>query len=218
MGEQILSLNEIREIYSSEVATNYDFSLLLFRMLGFRVKTYRRKAIESLNLNPGDTVVDLGCGTGLNFQLLSKKVGEQGTIFGVDLSKSMLQQAKNRIQDSELTNIKLVQADMSEYNIPSDADAILSTLAISMSPDYDQIIEGVAHTLETEKRMAIFELKRPERWPEWLVQAMIKFLHSYGTRPEHTRRKPWTSMQRHFRKFHMQEFYFGAVYVATGVV
>lgn len=218
MGEQILSLDEIKEIYSSSLATHYDRSVLLFHLLGFRVKTYRRKAVESLNLNPGDTIVDLGCGTGLNFPLLSEKVGRQGTIIGVDLSESMLQQAKDRIQDSGLNNIKLVQADMSEYNIPSNTGAILSTLAISMSPDYDRIIERVAHTLETEKRMAIFELKRPERWPKWLVQAMIKLLHSYGTRPEHTRRKPWTSMQRHFRKFNMQEFYFGAVYVATGVV
>ncbi|SHF05227.1 demethylmenaquinone methyltransferase / 2-methoxy-6-polyprenyl-1,4-benzoquinol methylase [Fodinibius roseus] len=218
MEQQILSLDEIKEIYSDSLATHYDHSLLLYRLLGFRIKTYRKKAVQSLNLNPGDTVVDLGCGTGLNFPLLNNHVGKQGTIIGVDLSKNMLQQAQDRIQDSGLNNIKLIQADMSEYHIPSNADAILSTLAISMSPDYDRIIERVAHTLETRKKMAIFELKRPEKWPKWLVKAMIKLLHSYGTRYEHSKRTPWLSMEKYFRKLYMQEFYFGAVYVATGVV
>lgn len=107
---------------------------------------------------------------------------------------------------------------MAKYNISSNADAVLSTMALTMSPDYDRIIERVAHTLEAGKRMAIFELKRPKKWPEWLVKTMINLLHSYGTRYEHTQRTPCISLQKHFQKSHMQKFYFGAVYVATGVV
>ncbi|TYP94954.1 demethylmenaquinone methyltransferase / 2-methoxy-6-polyprenyl-1,4-benzoquinol methylase [Fodinibius salinus] len=218
MEKQIFSLDEIQEIYGNSLATNYDLSLLLLRMLGLRVKTYREKAIQSLKLKSGDTIVDLGCGTGLNFPLLSKQIGRKGTIIGVDLSESMLQQAENRIQNLGLDNVKLVQADMSEYNIPSDSDGVLSTLAISMSPDYDRIIKRAAHRLQAGKRMAIFELKRPKKWPEWLVKAMINLLQSYGVRYEHTKQTPWVSMQKDFQKFYMQEFYFGAVYVAAGVV
>ena len=217
MEKQIFSLDEIQEIYGDSLATNYDLSLLLLRILGFRVKTYRKKAIQSLKLKSGDTIVDLGCGTGLNFPLLNKQVGRQGTIIGVDLSESMLQRAENRIQNLGLDNVRLMQADMSKYNIPSDSDAVLSTLAISMSPDYDRIIERAAHTLKAGKRMAIFELKRPKKWPEWLVKAMINLLQSYGTRREHTNRTPWISMQKYFHKFYMHEFYFGAVYVTTGI-
>lgn len=216
MGKQILSLDEIKEIYNKELATNYDFSLLLFRLLGFRVKSYRKIAIDSLNLRIGDTVVDLGCGTGLNFALIKEKIGREGTIIGVDLSESMLNQAKNRVKKAGWQNINLIQDDISDYRFPAETDAILSTLAISMSKDYDKIIRRASEMLDEGKRMAVFELKRPERWPDWLVQAMIKLLSVYGTRPAHAKRKPWVSIQNHFPQSKFREFYFGAVYIAQG--
>ena len=53
-------------------AKNYDLYARLFPLLGFRQQVYRTKAVQALNLRPGDTVVDIGCGTGLNFPLLEQ--------------------------------------------------------------------------------------------------------------------------------------------------
>lgn len=97
MEQQVLSKNQPKAIYYVW-AKHYDFSLRLFNLIGFRYQQYRKEAVNRLNLKAGNTVVDLGCGTGLNFPLLEKQIGpEETTIIGVDLSESMLQQAQQRV-------------------------------------------------------------------------------------------------------------------------
>jgi hypothetical protein len=56
-------------------APRYDWSAQLYYVLGFREWAYRKKAVRALRLRPGDTVVEIGCGTGLNFGLLQEAVG-----------------------------------------------------------------------------------------------------------------------------------------------
>ena len=195
----------------------YNASLWSFYLFGFRVRAYRKAAVESLNLVPGDTVVDLGCGTGLNFGLLQKQVGPQGSIIGVDLSDGMLRQAQSRIERIGWKNVNLVQADMAEYSFLHRTDGILSTLALTMSPKYDQIVQRAAEVLQPGKRMSIFELKKPERWPGWLVRSSIALLKPYGVRADHMERTPWLSMEEYFSKTWMNEYYFGAAHVTTGL-
>src|SRR5215469_8073508 len=59
--------------------------------------TWRREAVRRLALQRGDLVVDIGCGTGLNFALLREVIGETGRILGVDLTDAMLEQARLRV-------------------------------------------------------------------------------------------------------------------------
>lgn len=67
-------------------ARRYDFTANLYYLLGFREWRYCNKAVAALPLCPGDTVVEIGCGTGLNFGLLVDEVGETGRIIGVDMT------------------------------------------------------------------------------------------------------------------------------------
>ena len=67
-------------------AKRYDWSTLLLYFAGFRHWAYRKRAIRFLALNHGDTMVDLGCGTGLNVSLQQEQVGPRGKIIGVDLT------------------------------------------------------------------------------------------------------------------------------------
>lgn len=216
MDKRILPLYEIERIYGN-LAPKYDLSVQLFRFLGFRIQAYRKKAVENLRLNRGNTVVDLGCGTGLNFEFLENIIGPEGKIIGVDLSDSMLKQAELRIKKNGWQNVTLIQKDMETYNIPGYTDAVLSTLAMTMSPRYDEITHKIAKKLPSGKRMTIMELKKTVNWPDWVTRVMIFLLKSYGTRYDHSNRTPWLSVREHFPTFFMQEFYGGAVYVATGI-
>lgn len=72
MNKRIFTREEIQKMYDG-LASSYDLSMFFFKIAGFKVDTYRKKAIQNLHLEPGDTVVDLGCGTGLNFSLLQEK-------------------------------------------------------------------------------------------------------------------------------------------------
>lgn len=217
MSDQIFTTKEIQKIYNG-LASSYDFSLFFFKIMGFRVQAYRKKAVQDLHLKTGDKVVDLGCGTGLNFSLLREKVGPGGKIIGVDLSSEMLERAKNRVEKRGWENVELVQSDMAEFQIPPHTDGVLSTLAITMSPHYDEIIKRIADTLETGKRMSIFELQKPNEWPNWLVKAMIFLLKSYGTRLEHTKRIPSDAIEKYFSDVSIQRYYFGSVCIASGVI
>lgn len=69
-------------------APRYNLAVNLFDVFawfGFNISGWRRQAVSALNLKPGDTVVDIGCGTGLNFPLLHRAVGPEGTIIGGDM-------------------------------------------------------------------------------------------------------------------------------------
>jgi demethylmenaquinone methyltransferase/2-methoxy-6-polyprenyl-1,4-benzoquinol methylase len=192
-----LSKRETRDLYRKR-AKRYDLTAnWLFRLAGFRVSKYRRETVEALALQPGDTVVDLACGTGLNFPLLEKKVGQDGKIIGVDLTDAMLDQARERVHNAAWTNVELVQADLAQYEFPSGVSGILSTLAITLVPEYDQVIRRGAESLVPGRRMAILDIKRPERWPEGLVRFAAWLNKPYGVSLELADRHPWKSINQH---------------------
>jgi ubiquinone/menaquinone biosynthesis C-methylase UbiE len=83
----------------------------LFRPFGLDVPGWRREAIQMLDLTRGDMVVDIGCGTGLNFPLLQEVIGSEGKIIGVDLSDAMLDKARRRALENDWKNVELVCMD-----------------------------------------------------------------------------------------------------------
>lgn len=98
-----LGKDELTELYRKR-ARLYDWSAQLYYLIGFREWAYRKEAIRALRLVPGATVVEIGCGTGLNFSLLRKEVGETGRIIGVDLTDEML---RRRVIESSGTVAQL---------------------------------------------------------------------------------------------------------------
>src|ERR1700692_1943677 len=76
-------------------AKHYDVTSRLYPAPGYPQRAQRLQAVRALGLRPGDTVVDMACGTGLNFRLLEMVVGPRGRIIGVDLTDAMLARARN---------------------------------------------------------------------------------------------------------------------------
>jgi demethylmenaquinone methyltransferase/2-methoxy-6-polyprenyl-1,4-benzoquinol methylase len=107
--------NEIQEIYSKRAAW-YDWTANLFYLIGFQGIRYRKAAIEALGLHPGDTVIELGCGTGLNFPYLKEKIGDVGKLIGIDLTAEMLEMAKHKALRHGWSNVELVQEDTMEFS------------------------------------------------------------------------------------------------------
>lgn len=86
---------EVNEVYRRR-ARFYDWSVNTYYLIGFRWWAYRRRAIAALQLGRGATVVEIGCGTGLNFGLVQQRIGPTGRLFGVDLCADMLDKARQR--------------------------------------------------------------------------------------------------------------------------
>lgn len=99
---------------------------------------WRSAAVDALDLSEGDTVVEMGCGTGANLRFLRESVGPEGRVVGVDLTRSMLEQA--RVHTVEYRNVQLVQGDASRPPIER-ADAVLGSFVVGLLPDAASAVE-----------------------------------------------------------------------------
>ncbi len=149
-------------------APRYDLSVRLFDVFawfGFNISGWRKQAVLELDLKVGDTVVDIGCGTGLNFSLLYQAVGPKGTVIGVDLSDSMLAQARHTAETNQWTNIQLLCADASHFEFPPRVNAVLSTYAITLIPDCGHIVSRACDALTSGGHLVVLDMAWPRYCP-----------------------------------------------------
>jgi ubiquinone/menaquinone biosynthesis C-methylase UbiE len=198
-------------------AKRYDRSALLLYLAGFRHWAYRRQAIQSLALNDGDTIVDLGCGTGLNFSLLQQQVGPRGKIIGVDLTDAMLVEANASIAAQGRSNIELVQSDVASYVFPSRVDGILSTFALTLVPEFDAVIRNGAMALLPGRKFVVLDFKRPSGWFMNKAAPLLARLLTgpFGGTIEMASRKPWESLENHLALIQFTSLYLGGAYIAV---
>ena len=118
--------------------------------------------IDALAPTPGQQVLDIGCGTGLNFPLLQERIGASGTIVGIDRSAEMLRQARRRARARGWENVILIQADMVLLDPGAIAarieasggtaasDAALATYSLSLMGDWEQAWTNMTGLLATQ--------------------------------------------------------------------
>jgi demethylmenaquinone methyltransferase/2-methoxy-6-polyprenyl-1,4-benzoquinol methylase len=198
-------------------ARRYDIASQLY----FRQSVHRRAAVRALRLSPGDTVVEIACGTGLNFSLIEQEIGPEGRIVGVDLTDSMLAQAQHRIAANGWSNVSLVQADAAEFEFPRDVDAILATYPHALLPASGQIVANGAAALSAGGRWVLLDLKVPDNLPRWLVQLGVATVGRFGALEDWVVRRPWEAirlaMQDTLEDVSWTELLFGVAYIAVGV-
>lgn len=137
------SVETVRELYD-RWAGLYDWNPVLAL-----VRPARRRTVERMALSPGDTVVDMGTGTGANLPVLSEAVGPEGTVIGIDVSPRMLARARARVDDAGLENVTLLEGDIRDPPIDGTVDGILSTFVVVMYADPAELVETWAGYLET---------------------------------------------------------------------
>src|SRR6202007_450115 len=115
-------------------AKHYDITSRLYPVPGYPHWAQRRRAVQALGRRAGDRVVDIACGTGLNFPLIEEVIGPDGRIIGVDLTDAMLARAQDRVETNGWVQMRLVQAAAAEFSFPAEVDAILSTYALTQVP------------------------------------------------------------------------------------
>lgn len=96
---------------------------------------WRSRTVDVLDLAPGETVVEVGLGTGANLALLREAVGAEGRVIGVDLTRGMLDRAAVRVEDAGWSNVHLVQGDATSPPIRDGVDAVLATFLVGLLPD-----------------------------------------------------------------------------------
>lgn len=211
-----LEKRELTDLYTKR-APSYDWSAQLYYLIGFREWAYRKKAVRALRLQPGETVVEIGCGTGLNFRLLRNEVGDTGRVIGVDMTAAMLAKARERVEAEEWHNVELVRSDAASFTFPDGLDGVLSTFALTLVPEYDDVIVRGARSLRRGGRWVVADLKLPAGgWQKALLPLLLPLFRPFGVTLDLAERRPWESLRRQMNGFGMQEHYFGFTYVAWG--
>jgi demethylmenaquinone methyltransferase/2-methoxy-6-polyprenyl-1,4-benzoquinol methylase len=201
-------------------AKHYDVTSRFYPAPGYPQRAQRLRAVQALGLRAGDRVIDIACGTGLNFPLIEEAIGPGGRIVGVDLTDAMLARAQDRVAANGWRNISLVQADAAGFGFPAEADAILSTYALSQVPECAQVIAHGAAALAAGGRWVVLDLKVPDNTPEWLAQLGTAVARRFASVDEWVMRRPWeairAAMQEELADPAWTELFFGTAFLAAG--
>lgn len=112
-----------------------------------------------VDARPGETVLDLGCGAGLDLCLYAQKVGSTGKLFGLDLSSSMLEKARANLASLGVENVDWLLAPADAIPLPDDAvDLVTANGIYNLSPDKDAVMREVARVLKPGGRTIFAEI------------------------------------------------------------
>lgn len=201
-------------------AAHYDLTSRLYPVPGYPQRSQRLRTVRALSLRPGATVVEVACGTGLNFPLLQDAIGPGGRLIGVDLTDAMLDRARSRVAAHGWRNVELVQAEAAEFVFPDGVDAILSTYALTQVPDCGAVVAHGAAALVDGGRWAVLDLKAPDRTPAWVTRLGVAAVGKSASLDEWIGRRPWevirAAMRDGLADAAWEELCFGTAFLATG--
>ncbi len=201
-------------------AKHYDVTSWLYPAPGYPHRAQRLRAVQALGLRAGDSVIDMACGTGLNFPLIEEVIGPDGRIIGVDMTDAMLACAQERIAKNGWNNVSLVQADAAGFDFPTEVDAILSTYALTQVPECAEVIADGAAALSPGGRWVVLDLKIPDNTPGWVTQLGTAIVRHFASIDEWKTRRPWEAiriaMQDELADLSWTELFFGTAFLVAG--
>ena len=151
----------------THVASRYDRMARWYRFAGpliLLAPGFRRKAVKRLGLKRGDTVLEIGCGTGRNLALLRDAVGGDGVVIGIDASSGMLAQARQLVGHHRWKNVRLIQQDAATLELDDQMDAVFFSLSYSVLPERKPVLSKAWETVRSGGRLVIMDAGLPANW------------------------------------------------------
>jgi demethylmenaquinone methyltransferase/2-methoxy-6-polyprenyl-1,4-benzoquinol methylase len=186
-------------------ATDYEWRTALYQ-------GWRELLVDSMPLRPGDVVLDVGCGTGLCFEPVQRKIGTTGKIIGIDEAPAMLAVAARHVIDNGWRNIELLTTPVEDATIAQPADAALFCAVhdIMQSPP-------ALHTVLTAVRPGAWVGAVGGKWPTpWLASALVAAIHAPFVRDFTGFDRPWRYLAELVDDLQITEVALGTGYLVLG--
>jgi ubiquinone/menaquinone biosynthesis C-methylase UbiE len=155
----------------------------------------RRKAVAALGLKPGDTVLEVGAGTGRNFPYLVDGVGPSGRVIGVDASEGMLREARRLVERRGWSNVSLLRQDAAQLRVDEEVDAVLFSLSYSAMPEPQRALASAWERLRSGGRLAVMDAGLTETRFRPLIDPIARLLIRLG--PGNPYSHPWDDMAQY---------------------
>ena len=193
------------------VAAQYDHATRL-------INGVRRDAVAALKLEPGETVMDVGCGSGFSFAPIMDAIGPTGRLLAFDHSPDLLAIARSRIAEAGWRNVTLLESTAEVVNFDAKASALLFSYVHDVMQS-GAALDNLLRQAAPGARVAICGTKL---WPWWglPVNLYLYVTHRrYITNRNENFGRPWTKIEKRLKDFEVKvRWPPGWRYVATGVV
>ena len=179
------------------------------------IKPVRRRAVELLNLEPGDRVLDVGCGPGGSFPFLVEAVGPTGQVVGVELSPEHSELARRRIAKNQW-NIHVVESAAQTVSLTGTFDGLLTFAAPDVYAS-KEALENLLPHLKHNARVVVFGGKLSTRRFGPILNPILKLLYklSFSTTPKPDY-EPWKLLAEYVEDVNVTEYFFGLMFLASG--
>lgn len=174
----------------------------------------RNRAVDCLQLQPGATVLDVGCGTGLSLGHLYQGVGPQGHIVGIEQSPEMCDLARQRVARHKWRNVTLVNASVEAADINCQADAAL----FHFTHDILRSSAGIHHVVEHLKPGA-WVVAAGLQWSgfwDWPTNWLVLMAAMYSTTSLEGLAQPWSHLAQQVGDMQAMPSPINGVYIVSG--
>ena len=129
--------------------------------------------ITLASLQPGQTVLDLGSGAGLDCFFAGKKVGETGHVIGVDMTPEMIERAKSSAKRLDIQNVEFRQGYLEDLPVENNTvDIIISNCVINLSPDKSKVFGEAFRVLRPGGKLAVSDIVTDGPLPDSIKQSL----------------------------------------------
>ncbi len=174
---------------------------------------FRRRAVRRLGLEPGQSVLEVGCGTGRNLKLLRDAVGDRGRVIGVDATPAMLDEAQKLIDRHGWSNATLLRADAAQLALSELVDVAYFSLSYSVIPDREGALDRAWDALRPGGRLVIMDAGIPDAGSMRILRRPAELIATVFPGDPYSR--PWRDLRRLSATVSTERFQLGLYFICT---
>ena len=129
------------------------------------------------HLKPGEVVLDLGCGGGLDILLASPKVGPEGRAIGIDMTPEMIERARRNAEKGGFTNVEFHLGKIDKLPLADNSvDCVISNCVINLAPDKQAVLREIARVLKPGGRLAVSDIALKKQLPVEVSSDLLAYV------------------------------------------